>query len=185
MHGRSRAARLWARAAGVAGLLGLLALADMLLGGFFPPAEAIDPFVLAVVLVGVRGDSLRGLAAGLLAGLTQDVVTSSPLGLHGVACCVVGYGAALVSRRILASRRVVTLAIVATGVLVHHVVVIGLLAVFEIAPFQPATTVVMLRMAWTTAAGLVVLWVTALVRFLTERRVRRRTLAAGRAGRLR
>ena len=169
-----------------AAALAAVALVEVLLGGFAPAvAEPVDLFVLLVVLNSVRGESLRGLAGGLAAGLVQDVVTSSVLGLHGVACSVVGYGAARVSQRILATRRAVTLGLIALGVLVHQVIVLGLLALLEITPFRPVAATVLLRVAITTAAGLVVLWGTRRVRGWIERRAKRRKLAPGRAGRFR
>ncbi|MCE2559121.1 MAG: rod shape-determining protein MreD [Acidobacteria bacterium] len=163
------------------GALAAVALVEMLLGGLLPEvAETVGLFVLLVVLNSVRGDSLRGLAGGLAAGLVQDVVTSSVLGLHGVACCVVGYGAARVSQRILTTQRVVTLALIATGVLVHQVIVIGLIAILEIALFNPSAIAVLLRVVLTTAVGLVVLWVTDQMRGWMEKRTKGRTLETGR-----
>ncbi len=166
------------------GVLAAVALIEMMLGGFLPEAaETVDLFVLLVVLNSVRGDSLQGLAGGLAAGLAQDLVTSSVFGLYSVACCVVGYGAARAAQRILTSRRAVTLAVLAAGVLVHQLIVIGLLAILEIAQFNPGAGAVLLRAALTTAAGLVVLWVTGRMRGWMERRTRRRTLEFGRGRR--
>ena len=169
-----------------AGALAAVALVEMLLGGLLPEAaEAVDLFVLLVVLNSVRGDSLRGLAGGLAAGVVQDIVTSSVFGLHSVACCVVGYGAARVSQRILTTQRAVTLALIATGVLVHQVIVIGLIGILEIALFDPGAIAVLLRVTLTAAVGLVVLWVTDRMRGWLEKRTKRRTLQSGRARRFR
>ena len=165
-----------------AGALAAVALVELLLGGFLPAAaETVDLFVLLVVLNSVRGDSLRGLAGGLIAGLVQDVVTSSVFGLHSLACCVLGYGAARVSQRILTVQRAVTLALIATGVLVHQVIVIGLLALLEIAQFSPGPVAVLLRVVATTAVGLVVVWAMGKVRGWMETRTKRRKLQPGRA----
>lgn len=169
-----------------AGVLAAVALVEMLLGGLLPEAaETVDLFVLLVVLNSVRGESLRGLAGGLAAGLVQDIATSSLFGLHSVACGVVGYGAARVSQRILTTQRVVTLALIATGVLVHQVIVIGLIGLLEIARFNPGAIAVLLRVVLTTAVGLVVLWVTDRIRGWMEKRTKRRTLESGRARRFR
>ena len=171
-----------ASAARFAGALAAVALVELLLGGFLPAvADFVDLFVLLVVLNSLRGDSFRGLAGGLAAGLVQDMFTSSIYGLHSLACCVVGYGGARVSQRILTSQRVVTLALITTGVLVHQVIVIGLLAMLEIAQFNPGVFAVLLRALVTTLIGLVGLRVAGLVRGWMEKRTKRRTLEPGRA----
>ena len=171
-----------ASAARFAGVLAAVALVELLLGGFFPAvADLVDLFVLLVVLNSLRGDSFRGLAGGLAAGLVQDMFTSSIYGLHSLACCVVGYGGARVSQRILTSQRVVSGLLIAVGVLVHQVIVIGLLATLDIAQFNPGVVAVLLRTLVTTVIGLVALWVAGLVRGWMEKRTKRRTLEPGRA----
>ncbi len=165
------------RAARFVGVLAAVALVDMLFGAISSKAaETVDLFVLLVVLNSVPGDSLRGLAGGLAAGLIQDLVTLSVPGLHGVACCVVGYGAARVSQRVLATERLVTLTLIAIGVLVHQAVVIGLFAMLELAQFRPGAGAVLLRVVLTTAVGLVVLWVKDRMRGRRESRTKRRAL---------
>ena len=125
-------------AARFAGVLAAVVLVELLLGGFLPAvADLVDLYVLLVVLNSLRGNSFRGLAGGLAAGLVQDMFTSSIYGLHSLACCVVGYGGARVSQRILTSQRVVSGLLIAAGVLVHQAIVIGLLATLEIAQFNP------------------------------------------------
>ena len=106
---------------------------------------------------------------------------SSTYGLHSLACCVVGYGGARVSQRVLTSQRVVSALLIAAGVLVHQVIVIGLLAILEIAQFNPGVFAVLLRALVTTAIGLVGLRVAGLVRGWMEKRTKRRTLGTGRA----
>ena len=163
-------------------VLAAVALVELLLGGFLPAtANLVDLFVLLVVLNSLGGNSMRGLAGGLAVGLVQDMFSSSVYGLHSLACCVVGYGAARLSQRILTSQRVVALLLIATGVLVHQVIVIGLLALLEIAQFDPGVVAVLVRVLLTTAVGLVVLWVSALVRGWMEKRTKQRTLEPGRA----
>lgn len=165
------------RAARFAGLLAAVALVEMLLGGFASSAaETVDLFVLLVVVNSASGDTLRGLAGGVAAGLVQDLVTSSVPGLHGVACCVVGYAAARVSQRVLGTERLVTLALIATGVLVHQVIVIGLFSILELARYNPGAVAVLMRAGLTTAAGMIVLWVADRMRGRSERRAKRRML---------
>ncbi len=171
-----------ASAARFVGVLAAVAVVELLLGGFLPAAaDFVDLFVLLVVLNSLRGNSLRGLAGGLAAGLVQDMFASSTYGLHSLACCVVGYGGGRVSQRVLTSQRVVSALLIAAGVLVHQVIVIGLLAILEIAQFNPGVFAVLLRALVTTAIGLVGLRVAGLVRGWMEKRTKRRTLGTGRA----
>ncbi len=165
-----------------AGVLAGVALLELLMGGFLPAAaDHVDLFVLLVVLNSLKGNTFRGFAGGLVAGLVQDMFTSSIYGLHSLACCVVGYGGARVSQRILTGRRVVSGLLIGAGVVVHQMIVIGLLAVLEIAQFNPGAGAMMVRALVTTAIGLAGLWVAGLARGWMEKRTKRRTLEPGRA----
>ena len=157
--------------------LAAVALVDVLLGVLPAAANVLELFVLLAVLTGFRGNSLQGLAGGLAAGLVQDALTASVFGLHGLACCVVGYAVARASQRILTSQRVVAGILIAAGVLAHQVLVMGLLAVLEIADADPDVLVVLARALLTSAVGLAYLWLADRVREWT---LRRRTLASRR-----
>jgi len=137
---------------------------------------ACDLFALLVVLNGLAGNSLRGLAGGLVVGLLQDLFTASPYGLHALACCVVGYGTALLAQRIVVSQRVVSGLLIALGVLVHQVVVVGLLALLGIEERSQALAV-FLRVVATTAVGALYLWLSERGRSWSAER---RRLAEGR-----
>lgn len=138
--------------------LAAVSLVEVLLAEVLPAAaETVDLFLLLVVLSSLSGNSLHGVAGGLVAGLVQDTLTATPFGLNGLACCVVGYGAARLSQRVMTSQRVVAWLLVAVGTLVHQAIVLGLLVVLEVAEFEGGTAVPV-RVAATTAVGVPSLW---------------------------
>lgn len=138
--------------------LAAVSLVELLLAQALPVAgEAVDLFVLLVVVNSLNGNSLHGAAGGLVAGLVQDTLSATPFGLHGLACCVVGYGAARLSQRVMTSQRAVAWLLMAVGAFVHQAMVLGLLAVLEVGEFGGGTAV-SLRVAATTAVGVPSLW---------------------------
>lgn len=138
--------------------LAAVSLVEVLLAEVLPAAaETVDLFLLLVVLSSLSGNSLHGLAGGLAAGLVQDTLTATPFGLHALACCVVGYGAARLSQRVMTNQRLVAWLLVAVGTLLHQAIVLGLLAVLEVAEFEGGTAVPA-RVAATTAVGVPGLW---------------------------
>ena len=80
----------------------LVALAvHFLAAGFFPgfPAYA-DLFLVIVVFHALDGHLLAGLLGGFAAGLVTDGLTGGLFGLFGFADTLVGYGAALATKRV-------------------------------------------------------------------------------------
>lgn len=164
-------------AARFAASLALVSLVELLLAEVLPAAgRTIDLFVLLVVLGSLAGNSLQGGGGGLVAGLVQDTLSTSPFGLHALACCVVGYGVARLSQRVDTGQRTVALLLVAVGTLVHQAIVLGLLRFLEVGEFGGA--VVPLRVAATTAVGLPSLWLFNRAQAWVDER---RTLKKGRA----
>jgi len=163
---------MWAVRFGVG--LASVVLLHLLLGQVLP--AACDLFVLLVALNGLAGNTLRGLVGGLVVGLLQDLFTASPYGLHALACCVVGYGTALLAQRIVVSQRVVSGLLIALGVLVHQVVVAALLALLGIEE-RSQVSAISLRVLATTAIGVLYLWLGERARTWSAER---RRLAEGR-----
>lgn len=157
--------------------LALVSLVELLLAEVLPVAgRTVDLFVLLVVLSSLSGNSLQGVTGGLTAGLVQDTLTTSPFGLHGLACCVVGYGVARLSQRVVTSQRPVALLLVAVGTLVHQAIVLALLTVLEVGELSGGA--VPLRVVATTAVAVPGLWLFNRARAWVDER---RTLKEGRA----
>ncbi len=159
--------------------LAAVSLVELLLAEVLPAAgDMVDLFVVLVVVAGLSGNSLHGVTGGLAAGLVQDTLATTPFGLHGLACCVVGYGAARLSQRVMTSQRTVAWLLMAVGALVHQAIVLGLLAVLEVGEFGGGTAVP-LRVAATTAVGVPSLWLADRFKAWADER---RTLKEGRTG---
>ncbi|MXV99955.1 MAG: rod shape-determining protein MreD [Holophagales bacterium] len=173
---RSWTARMpWAARFGAS--LALVSLLELLLAEVLPAAgRTIDLFVLLVILSSLGGNSLQGVTGGLAAGVVQDTLSASPFGLHALACCVVGYGVARLSQRIVTSQRLVASLLVAVGTLVHQAIVLGLLMVLEVG--EPSGGAVPLRVVATTAIGVPGLWLFNRAQAWADER---RTLKEGRA----
>ncbi len=135
-----------------------VALVELLLAEILPAvAESLDLFLLLVVLVGLGGNSLRGLGAGIAAGLVQDVLVASPIGLHALACCIVGYAVARLSQRVVTARPGVAVPILAAALVVHRAVVVGLFALLGL-PGLGERAGVPLQIGATVALGVPLLW---------------------------
>lgn len=59
--------------------------------GFFRMFDL--PLLVVIFFAVARRSQIAGLATGGVIGLLQDALTPQPLGLYGIACTVVGYGA--------------------------------------------------------------------------------------------
>lgn len=152
--------------------LAAVSLVELLLAEVLPAAgDTVDLFVLLVVLNGFSGNSLQGVAGGLAAGLVQDVLSTSPFGLHALACCVVGYGVARLAQRVDTGQRIVASLLVAVGALVQQAIALGLLAMLEIAG-SGGGTAVPLRVAATTVVGLPGVWLANRVQSWSDERRR-------------
>lgn len=82
-------------------------------------AAMVDLFIVAVVLNALRGNSLAGLAGGVVAGLVQDALAGGPYGLYGFADTLVGYATARVSQRLILQKASAALLAVVVATLVQ------------------------------------------------------------------
>jgi rod shape-determining protein MreD len=60
---------------------------------------AFDPFLVVSVLTALGGNSLGGLAGGLVAGFARDTLSGRLYGLHGFADTIIGYATARTAQR--------------------------------------------------------------------------------------
>lgn len=76
------------------------------LGSWVMPefSRYVDLFLVVTVIYALSGNSLAGMLAGLVAGLTHDVLTTSLFALHGFADTVVGYSLARLAQRLVIDR---------------------------------------------------------------------------------
>jgi len=88
--------------------------------------QAVDLFIVLVVLHGLDGRSAPALAGGLAAGMVQDALTGGLFGLYGCADTIIGYGTARASQRLVIDRAGGVLPLAAVAAVVQQVVVVGL-----------------------------------------------------------
>lgn len=156
-------------------VLGAFVLQVSLLASFSYEGARADLMVLLPILAGFLAGPDRGAAVGFAAGMTFDLVLTTPFGLSALVYTMVGYGVGSVSGGIVRSAPwiVPAVAAVATaaGMLVHAVV--G--AVVGVATFAgpPLTAIVVFAAAVNAVAS--PLAVRALEWARADRRDRRRT----------
>jgi rod shape-determining protein MreD len=118
--------------------------------------RSVDLFLVLTVLWGLRGDSLGGLAGGLLAGLVEDVLTAGPFGLHGFANTLVGYGAARLAQRLVIERPSGVLLVTAAGSAVQQALLASLVLLLLPERELPAPLWIAIRAGVCGVVGLVV-----------------------------
>lgn len=122
-------------------LLGAIALAVLVhLAGvrIFPGfAQAVDVFLVVVVLHALEGSSLAGMLVGLLVGLLHDTLTGGPFGLFGFADTIIGYGTARLAQRLVIQRATGVFAVASFASALQQAIVVTLAFLLLPAPALP------------------------------------------------
>jgi rod shape-determining protein MreD len=100
-------------------------------------AQAVDLFLVLVVLHALDGDSRAGLLGGLAAGTVHDALAGGLFGLFGFADTIVGYGVARLSQRLVIERPSGVLPVAAVAAVVQQAVAVGLAVVLLPDPRLP------------------------------------------------
>lgn len=67
----------------------------------FPRLDILDLPLIIVIYFAVSWRSpIAGTLLGAITGIAQDLPTNGPIGIHGIAKCIVGYAAASISLRV-------------------------------------------------------------------------------------
>lgn len=89
------------------------------------------PLLIVIFFAVARRNPISGLLTGAVIGLLQDSLTHQPIGLNGIACTVVGYGASSLGVKIdvenAATRFLVVLFFYVVHEIVYFVVARGLI----------------------------------------------------------
>lgn len=139
-------------------LIALLAAAGLhfVIGQISPDLTmAADLFLVLVVLVGLEGDLLLGLAAGLIAGLVTDAVTGGLYGLHGFADTIVGYGTAFAAQRLVIRRPPGVFLMFALAAAAQQAILVGLVVLLLSDPALPDLRWTLTKVAVTGVLGVV------------------------------
>lgn len=136
----------------------VLVLLAHLVGARFIPgfADYADLFLVLAAYKALTGNLVVGMLAGAAAGLTHDVVTGGPYGLHGFADTAVGYLAAFAAQRLVIQRgfSVLLLFCVASSVQILILTVLGIMV--SEAAILPSWVEVVVRVVLSGILGLVV-----------------------------
>lgn len=100
-------------------------------------AQAVDLFLVLVVLHALDGDSRAGLLGGLAAGTAHDALAGGLFGLFGFADTIVGYGVARLSQRLVIERPTGVFPVAVVAAVVQQTVAVGLAMVLLPEPRLP------------------------------------------------
>ena len=118
-----------------------------------------DPFLVLVILYGLRGDLLVALGVGLLAGLLTDAVTGGLYGLHGFADTIVGYGTAYAVQRLVVRRPPGVFLMFALAAAAQQAILVGLVVLLLADPALPSLASTLVKVATTGVLGVLVVLV--------------------------
>jgi rod shape-determining protein MreD len=156
------------RAAGV--ILAALALQTTLARFFVRGAIAVDLVLVAVVYVALTSGPATGLLAGAFAGLVQDALSSSVIGIGGLAKTIVGFLAGVIGTQFIVSQPLPRFVVFFGGSILHAVVFMGLYVLLDLRHFDAPYTVVAGQAAANAVVGLVAFQVVELLPGAVERR---------------
>jgi rod shape-determining protein MreD len=100
-------------------------------------AQALDVFLVVIVLYGLGGNSLASLFTGMLVGMVHDTLTNNPFGLFGIAGTIVGYSTARLAQRLVIQRATGVLAVVSFAAALQEAIVVGLVVMLLPDPQLP------------------------------------------------
>jgi rod shape-determining protein MreD len=103
-------------------LLLVAVIVDAMLMSATGGARIFDPFLVVVVSQAPHGRKTDAMVTGALAGLVQDLLASIVFGMHFLSKVVVGYGASLLSGRLIPGQPLTAVVLLAGGTLVEAVV---------------------------------------------------------------
>lgn len=94
----------------------------------------MDLMLLVALFNALDGNTLSGMAGGLVAGWATDVLTGAPFGLFGVVDTIIGYGAALAVQRVVIQRAAGAALLCAAATLCQQGLLLGLSLLLLVAP---------------------------------------------------
>jgi rod shape-determining protein MreD len=124
------------RAAGIILAVTLaLALQTTLARFFVRGALAVDLVVVVVVYVALASGPLAGLLTGAAAGLVQDALVGTMIGVGGLAKTIVGFLAGIVGTQFIVAQPLPRFVVFFAATVVHALVVAGLYAGLNLRQF--------------------------------------------------
>ncbi len=90
-----------------------------------------DLVLVGVVYAALQWGSVAGMLAGTIGGLLQDVLSTSTIGVGGLAKTLVGCAAGVIGTQFVLVRPRARMIIVVAATIVHRLLIIGLYAVID------------------------------------------------------
>jgi rod shape-determining protein MreD len=105
------------------------------LARLFAGPIAVDLVLVVVVYVALSAGPLAGLLTGAGAGVAQDVLASSLVGIGGLAKTVVGFLVGVLGTQFIVTQPLSRFAVFFGATIVHAVVFVGLYAILDLRQF--------------------------------------------------
>lgn len=119
------------KAAGALVAIALALAVQTTLNRFMGSGFQVDLVLVAVVYVALTNGPLGGMFAGSVAGLVQDSLTTSLLGVGGLAKSIVGFFAGAFAQQFIVTATLPRLVMFLCATVVHSAVVMGLYSVLD------------------------------------------------------
>ena len=151
-----------------------LLLQTTVVGFIFGQTANIDLVLVVVVYLAFKSGPVSGLLAGSFAGLSQDLLVSSVLGVNGLAKSLVGFIVAGIGQRFMMAGTLfrASMFMIATAVNILIIVVLGML--FGIQVFPLSFRIVISQMITNTIVGVVAVMIgEGVIKFLQQRQFSR------------
>lgn len=103
-------------------LLLVAVIVDAMLMSATGGARIFDPFLVVVISQAPHGRKSGAIVTGALAGLVQDMLASIVFGMHLLSKVVVGYGASLLSGRLIPGQPLTAVVLLGGGTIVEALV---------------------------------------------------------------
>jgi rod shape-determining protein MreD len=159
------------RAAGVIlAVVVALALQTTLARFLFRGAIAVDLVLVAVVYVALTSGPGTGLLAGTFAGLVQDALSSSVIGIGGLAKTIVGFLAGVIGTQFIVSQPLPRFVVFFGASILHALVFMGLYVLLDLRHFDAPYTAVAGQAAANAVVGVLAFQVVELLPGAVERR---------------
>ncbi len=133
-------------------------------------AVAVDLVLVAVVYVALTMGPATGLLTGTFAGLVQDALSSSVIGIGGLANTIVGFLAGVIGTQFIVSQSLPRFVVFFGASVLHAAVFMGLYALLELRHFDAPYTAVLGQAAANALVGVVAFQVVELLPGAVERR---------------
>jgi rod shape-determining protein MreD len=131
---------------------------------------AVDLVLVVVVYVALTSGSGAGLLAGTFAGLMQDALSSSVIGIGGLAKTIVGFLAGIIGTQFIVAQPLPRFVVFFGATVLHAVVFMGLYVLLDLRHFGAPYTAVAGQAAGNAVVGVVAFQLVELLPGAVDRR---------------